>query len=261
MRPSSTPDGPAPWFERPDPALLRTPAAGGAGGAASAGPPVWPDEPEAREFRTALRLQLVADDALDPAQGFRAGEAFAPGVRAVFALASPDGAEYVPDGLLERHGGAAALRTPALHNTLTRERSDACLAIRSDPDDNLPLGAFFQLTGRSHFVASLALDLVRCAREVGIQPGPDGLLFALPSRNLLLMHAIRDATCQDSMNALAMRAIRAHQRAPGAVTPNAFWWHDGRIEVISRYIDGRQVWSVPDELVGILTGHRRSERR
>jgi hypothetical protein len=215
------------------------------------------DEPDPLEFRAALRLQLIAEDALDRRE-FRAGESFAPGLRTVFALASPDGAEYVPDSLLERHGGAPALRTLALHNTVTRERSDACLLVRSDPNDNLPRGAFFQLAGRSHFVASLALDLTRCGRAVGIQPGPDGLLFAVPSRNLLLIHAIRDESCQDSMNALAMRAVRAHRQAAGALSPDAFWWHDGRIEVISRYRDGRQTWSVPDELVRILMAQRRT---
>lgn len=229
MLPTSTPGEPVPGIETRDLS-------------AWAGP----------DFRAALRLRLVAEDTVAWANGFRASEAFAPGVRTVFALDTPRGAVGVPDEVLDHQGGARALRATALHNTLTREQPDACIAIRPDPKDNLPLGSFLQLAGRSHYVASLALDLVGRARAVGVEPGPDGLFFAVPSRNLLLLHAIRDAACQDSMNALAVRAIRAFQQVPGTITPNAFWWRDGRIEAISRYVDGQQVWSVPDDLYDIL---------
>lgn len=214
--------------------------------------PDLPAELDPEEFRAALRLRLVAEGSVDGASGLGTSEAFATGVRAVFVLDFPHGVARVPDTLLDRHGGAQALRTTALHNTLTREHPDACIAIRSDPADDLPLGSFLQLSGRSHYVASLALDLLGCARAVGLEPGPDGIFFALPSRNLLLIHAIRDAACEDSMNALALRAIRAHQQAPGPVTPNAFWWHDGLIDVISRYEDEEQTWSVSDDLDEIL---------
>jgi hypothetical protein len=206
------------------------------------------------EFRAALRLRLVAEGTVDRANGFGASEAFTEGVLTVFALETPEGSVCIPDHVLDHHGGAHALRPTALQNTL-RQEPDACIAIRPDPKDNLPLGSFLQLAGRTHYVATLALDLLGRARAIGIEPGPDGLFFALPSRNLLLLHAIRDASCQDSMNALAVRAIRAYQQVPGKITPNTFWWHDGRIEAISRYVDGRQVWSVPDELYEILERH------
>jgi hypothetical protein len=207
-----------------------------------------------QEFRAALRLRLVAEDTVDPANCFRASEAFAEGVLAVFALETPEGSVCIPDHVLEHHGGAHALRPTALRNTLSHQ-ADACIAIRSDPKDNLPLGSFLQLSGRSHHVAGSALDLLGRARAIGLEPRPDGLFFAVPSRNLLLLHAIRDAACQDSMNALALRAIRAYQQVPGTITPSTFWWHDGRIETISRYVDGHQTWSVPDALYDILERH------
>jgi len=189
--------------------------------------------------------------------GFGASEAFAEGVLAVFALETPEGSVCVPDRQLDQHGGADALRPTALRNTLSHE-PDACIAIRSDPKDDLPLGSFLQLAGRSHYVADLALDLLGRARAVGIEPGVDGLFFALPSRNLLLLHAISDASCRDSMNALALRAIRAYQQVRGTITPTTFWWRGGKIEAISRFLDGHQVWTVPDDLHEILERHSQS---
>lgn len=241
---AADPRGPAGW---PDLVAAQLGSPG-----ASTQAPDLPDGPSPEEFYSALRLRLVAEDSVDAADGFDTGEAFAAGVRAVFVLDLPHGVARVPDTLLDRHGGARALRATALHNTLTREHPDACISIRADPADDLPLGSFLQLSGRSQYVASLALDLIGCARAVGVEPGPDGLFFALPSRNLLLIHAIRDAACEDSMNALALRAIRAYQQAPGPITPNAFWWHDGLIEVVSRYADEEQTWSVSDGLDAIL---------
>lgn len=234
MLPLSTPREPAPGFETREYRAMTGP-----------------------EFRAALRLRLVAEDTVDRANGFSASEAFAEGVLAVFALETPEGSVRVPDRLLDHHGGAGALRPTALRNTLSHD-ADACIAIRSDPEDNLPLGSFFQLAGRSHHVADLALDLLGRARAVGIEPGVDGLFFALPSRNLLLLHAIRDAACQDSMNALALRAIRAYLQVPGTITPTTFWWHGGQIEAISRFVDGHQVWTVPDDLYEILERHSQS---
>jgi hypothetical protein len=76
------------------------------------------------------------------------------------------------------------------------------------------------VTGTS-FAASRALVLDTVLREsLHIEKPPYGVLAALPARDLLLIHVIRDLTVIPALGLMLNLAARAHTRDPGPLTPD-----------------------------------------
>ena len=76
------------------------------------------------------------------------------------------------------------------------------------------------VTGTS-FAASRALVLDAVLREsLHIENPPYGVLAALPARDLLLIHVIRDLTVIPALGLMLNLAARAHTHDPGPLTPD-----------------------------------------
>jgi hypothetical protein len=87
------------------------------------------------------------------------------------------------------------------------------------------------LTG-TIFTASRALVLDTVLREsLHLEPPPYGVLAALPARDLLLIHVIRDLAVIPALGQMLNLASRSHTHDPGPLIPDvhlvtpAFEWH------------------------------------
>ncbi|GAA0611173.1 hypothetical protein HPO96_21985 [Kribbella sandramycini] len=98
----------------------------------------------------------------------------------------------------------------------------ANLRRRTDTVDFVDVGGvqIAALTGDS-FTASRALVIDAVLRDsLAISTPPSGLLVALPSRDLLLIHVIRDLGAIPALGHLINHAVRTYNQAPGPLSPD-----------------------------------------
>jgi hypothetical protein len=109
------------------------------------------------------------------------------------------------------------------------------------------------LVGASVFTASLVLVVDEVVARYGYRVDPDvGLLVAVPHRHQLAFHVPSDGAVVAAMNALVRLAGAGYRDAPGAVSPDVYWWRPGRVERVSRATpDGARV-EVGAELSRVL---------
>ena len=96
-------------------------------------------------------------------------------------------------------------------------------------------GASFEVVmGDSMFVATTALildDVVRRHDPAGI--GPDGAFVVMPFRHQMAWHVLRDSTAVLAVQLMTRFAQAGFSDAVGALSPDAYWWQDGRLERIT----------------------------
>ncbi len=80
-------------------------------------------------------------------------------------------------------------------------------------------------SGPSFFVSSHLLRLERLLP----QKLEYGALVCAPTRHLLLVHTIRDSRVLMAINAMIPQSYVHHQRGPGSLSPNVYWWQAGRL--------------------------------
>lgn len=121
-------------------------------------------------------------------------------------------------------------------------RADGELAVRP-----LDLGgaAVLALESPSAFAATHV-----CWLQAYVAPPPGGLLVALPTRHLVLCAPVdgREQTL-DAAQALLLNAEQLWQSAPGALSPDLWWWRDGRLVLLPGTPTSL---SPPEEFVTVL---------
>ena len=140
----------------------------------------------------------------------------------------------------ERLGGFAALREHGLAN-LRR------LPVEEHERIDAPNGGHVHVVaGDSPFTASRALVLPDLMARVGdTAPAPHGWLLAVPNRNHVCWHAIRDLSVLTSVETLVTLARRGAD-TPGALSEHVFWRAPDGYRRLTRY-DGAQVAIEADE--------------
>lgn len=69
----------------------------------------------------------------------------------------------------------------------------------------------------------------------------DGALVALPTRHLLFVHPIRDATVVPAVQAMIVNAYAFHEQGPGSLSPHLYWWRDGALSLLPATVDPDRV--------------------
>jgi hypothetical protein len=70
--------------------------------------------------------------------------------------------------------------------------------------------------------------------ESYLDPGPYGALAVAPTRSTIAACPIRKATAQVTAERLRAFAGDAHEDGPGSLTPDLFWWREGRLTLLER---------------------------
>jgi hypothetical protein len=58
--------------------------------------------------------------------------------------------------------------------------------------------------------------------------GPHGTLVAIPHRHMMLFHRIDTADVVFAIQRLGILAVNLDEQGPGSISPNLFWYHNGR---------------------------------
>lgn len=90
------------------------------------------------------------------------------------------------------------------------------------------------LTGDSFFIASKALNMLRLVERVLGGAAPLGVVFSVPHRSLLFLHAVGEFT-SDAVGWLASVTVGQTENPPGgAVSRDTYFWHGGAVQRITR---------------------------
>lgn len=100
---------------------------------------------------------------------------------------------------------------------------------------------FQVLSGESFFTASQLLRL----GEIFHLAGPHGLLVAVPHRHALIVYPIVDAKVIHAVPTLAQITAGMHQKGPGSLSSNVYWWRGGALVHVPVAIEARRVAVAP----------------
>jgi hypothetical protein len=218
-----------------------------------------PDDPA--EARRLVKARLVPEDRVTDDLVHRP---VLPGIEAVLVFDLPD--RLVPVGPANLAALAAAGDTapgdadddgePAGDEDLLWQEAYDRVAAEDHPDidveefgEGVPL---MLLASDSFFCATNALWIERF-----LDPPPHGLLFAVPHRHVIVVHAVHDQGVALALPNLVLLARHNHAEGEGPISPDVFWWHDGevaRIDVVETANDeGTELAiNLPDELAAVV---------
>lgn len=66
---------------------------------------------------------------------------------------------------------------------------------------------------------------------------PHGALIAIPRRDALLVHTIRDIGVLDAVEVMLRIAIHLHADGPGSLVPHLYWYHDGEFVALPYQVE------------------------
>jgi hypothetical protein len=76
---------------------------------------------------------------------------------------------------------------------------------------------------------------------------PHGVLFGIPQRRCILFHPIVDQGVVASVDALLGSLLRAFREGPESLSPNLYWWNDGKITLLPSSLEGKELRFNPPE--------------
>ncbi|ACZ88701.1 hypothetical protein [Streptosporangium roseum] len=97
---------------------------------------------------------------------------------------------------------------------------------------------------------------LRCLDDYLIVPA-DGVLVVLPDPATLVVHAVEGIGVVRAIERLRLFAQREFDRGAGALSPQVYWWHDGRLtliraDLVSQEGQTRLVVAPPPEFARVL---------
>jgi hypothetical protein len=116
-------------------------------------------------------------------------------------------------------------------------------------DEFEPGVPYYLLAGESFFVATHALML---RRWQGCE-GKHGALVAIPHRHAVVCHPINDIQTVKAVHSMGIAAHNMEREGPGSITPNLYWYRDGRFTLLPYEIANKQFnFRPPDEFVDLM---------
>ncbi|MFG3054896.1 hypothetical protein ACGFZP_28640 [Kitasatospora sp. NPDC048239] len=173
----------------------------------------------------------------------------APGFHEFLAVEAPQGMQTLSRADEERLGDPVGLRFQARNNLrgLLIERHE----VVRDQDGT----RFDVVSGSSMFTAGRMTYLDDLVDELtGLPLGPEGAVFAFPSRYELAFHAIRGRSLYPSLAALARWARTRYAEVPDGLSPHLHWWLPGEVIRLTDYQDGEYVLRIAHEFKAVLEG-------
>ncbi|GAC1366104.1 MAG: hypothetical protein NVSMB32_10170 [Actinomycetota bacterium] len=182
---------------------------------------------------TFLRLQAAAN--LPDPDWYPYAREVAPGILELIALHRRRATMFMRECDVERFGGRDLLRETGLANL-------RALPLEQRELIETPEGGHFRvLQGQSSFTASRLLTLDHLVEQLFSDPAmPKGVLAAIPNRDEVAVHVIRDTSVVPTLANLTTFAHMRIASAPGPLSPNVFWLHRDRFEQVTE-CDGEGV--------------------
>lgn len=185
-----------------------------------------PKQRELASVADRLHLRLLAAGDARPAPG--AAVTLGDGLLGLACIDHPEYVETLTGSRdIERLGGWEGVRAAALTN-LSRLRGEHVITVGDDPASEVRLstGGFFN--------ASRVFTMEHLLREDFLVEAPaHGVLFVVPNRHVVAVHPVAGQGMLAAIRTLLQVAQREHA-APGAVSPDVWFWCDGAVQRVTR---------------------------
>lgn len=193
------------------------------------------------DCRPNLRMKMFVEPPPDFVEG-HSGERFGPLCAAV-CLDTPTSITSIPADTLRDWGvDYATLKRIALDNFASQEEVTR---------DRVDVGGQLEVeecAGEAYCV---------CGSALALEASGLGLLIVIPSRHLVLTHAVQGPESLGALSVMAQLALQIVATAPGALMPSVLWLRpDGQITTIhvGQKPDGGALVVAPPELEALLAG-------
>jgi hypothetical protein len=177
-----------------------------------------PDDLDA--LRDAIRVRLYPTAALEEAEVAPPTRTLAQGLSEVVVVDTPDSVMVVDTDHLEQLGHSDA-ELFALGRDNVRRFESVGLQHADEPVE------LVVAEGESYFTASWAALL-----DELVEVPPHGALVVIPSQHALMAHPMRGADAVQAVQVLLGVAHRQFSEAPGPLTPDLYWFHDGELDLL-----------------------------
>jgi hypothetical protein len=167
-----------------------------------------------------------------------------PGVMSVLCFDLPDSVVSVTNDLPRKWGRSAdELFAVALDNV------EGNYPVHRSEDSLAGGVRVHTRVGDHYFAATWALLLDREPEQVGTE----GSLLIVPTRHLLMVHPVRDASATAAMEKLAGIAVGLHREGPGSVSAKLYYFREGAFaEVPFTVGKNRFEFQIPEALAAAL---------
>lgn len=200
-------------------------------------------EEDADALRTAVRVRLYPTSVLDEQHVAPPSREITDGLSEVVVVDTEDTVMVVDTDRL----GALGLSDAELF-ALGRDNLRAHEQVEVEHHTTGPVELFLAESD-SFYTATWALLL-----DELVDLPPQGALVTVPSRHALMVHPLRDAEAIKAVQVLLGVAHRHFAEAPGNLTPDLYWYHDGRLRVLptAEQDDGELGFAPPDDFLEVL---------
>ena len=218
------------------------------------------DEPLTAEYlRAHVVTRLMEEDGLRQTPDWvDRGLEWAPGVRQVVVVDTPQTVQVLPPAALEEFGPLGPWFDRGLVNLRSQLDTEEYQLEQVTHED----ASFHCLLGDSVYTASLALLLPDVVRRYAARPASEkGVLFAIPHRHQLAFHVVEDAgAALAALRVLPRFAAAGFLEGGGPVSPSVYWWHEGEVRQVSALSpEGRLSVTPGPELEVVLGITRRAD--
>ncbi len=202
------------------------------------------DTPEPTDFDAARELLRPQLRPADGAPGY--AQQVLPGLVAVAALDYPTHiVELLRDEQVAGLGGWPQLREAGLANLRELPPGDLHTVDADPTREGSNVHLFWY---DDHFGASRVLILDRVLECAGVAGSAHGLLIAVPTRHLLVVHPVLSRGVMSAMNLMVKLAQTEFDDSPGRLCRDVFYrTFDGHIDQITEYDDEREAVTVTVE--------------
>ena len=212
------------------------------------------DEPLTAEYlRAHVVTRLMEQDGLRQTPDWvDRGLEWAPGVRQVVVVDTPQTVQVLPPAALEEYAPLGPWFDRGLVN-LRAQLDTESFELQEITHEE---ASFSCLLGDSVYTASLALLLPEVVqRYAATAPTEKGILFAVPYRHQLAFHVIdAPGAALGALRVLPQFAAAGFLQGSGPLSPSVFWWHEGQVRQISTLSADRRLSVTPGPELEVLLG-------
>ena len=203
----------------------------------------------AREVRSRTYVKLFPADALPSGGGLSHLDGTVPGLVDSLVVDFPETVDWLTASQVAKFGGKDALREAGLANLRALPSGQRKHMAAADG------GTFEVLLGESVYTASRVL-VMEDLLEQALGPAAEttyGVLAAMATRNQVAMHAICGRSVVPSLRLMARFALAGFRDGTGPLSPNVFWWRDGRWTQVTRQRPDGTITVINDpDLAGMI---------
>ena len=116
-----------------------------------------------------------------------------------------------------------------------------------EPDDKTGIGTLAAAHANRGILYDRRADYERALEDYIESPTPYGAVVAVPHRHVVVFHAIRNLGVVKAISAMLPVAFGMYQEGPGSISPNLYWYRDGKFTLLPSKVTAKEITFLPPD--------------